>query len=402
MKEYFKLFEEVVLVPNTKGNGALYNLLTGNVYELSREQTKGLMLLEDGATVAEATRQLSHSFDLLSYLNLLSEESFGFFSSTSSFVPKMYHTDSLLKQTSIKIPPAISKAFIVLENDCYQKCDYCNAEYVRKNACIGCFRQIACDSDKRTSFNQYITFLNYMKKIKAQSIYFTGGDLIYKWTDNLSIIKEAANLGFQRIFIILGGIHEIPSNIIRQLDVLHVSPIFQVIVDEKGEIENPNLVANANSDSYFCVLFKTNDSALMIESANKIRSTYNLKGIFIDRIVRKQEIQPLDYEFFRPKRATSVEDFSYALEYNQCLNGTITLNTTQEILVCPRMTKIVVGDIDSYDDCLSEEKAQVYWGITKDKVRPCHNCHLKYICGDCRFFEMSLSNELYLTVNCHQ
>lgn len=400
MNKYFKLFEEIVLVPNTDGRGALYNLLTGNVYELTKNQAKCLLLLENGSTVDDIIELLPSSFDLDSYLKLLVEESFGYFSSTNSFIPKMYHTDSLLKQTSLKIPPSISKVFIILENNCNQDCDYCDTKYVRQNACIGCFRQKNEIATKHTSFEQYLTFLHYMKKIKAQTVYFTGGDLLAKWDDNLPIIKEAVNLGFQHIFIILGGVGKISQKIINQLNELNVHPIYQVIVNEHGLIENHDLIANASQNCYFCLLYKTHDSNIIIDSANKINQVYNLKGIFIDRLIKKSDIQHFDFDFLRPKRTTSVEDFSFSLEYNQCLNGTISLNTNQEIIVCPRLTELVVGHIDNCYECLSEKSAQLYWGLTKDKIKLCRDCHLRYICGDCRFLEMSFSQDLYSTVNC--
>lgn len=401
MKKYFKLFEEVVLIPNINGKGALYNLLTGNVYELSVEQTKCLIYLENGGSIEEFCTKYIMSDDYLEdYLQLLIEESLGFFSNKEEFVPKLHHTDKLLKQTSIKVPPTVAKAFIVLENDCHQECDYCDSKYLRQYGCLGCFRQKKRGMKEETSIIQYISFLKYMKKVSAEKIYFTGGDLLMKWSQNKLIIEEAVHLGFKEIFIIFGGKHEIPQEIITYLSSHNIVPIFQVIVDEHGNIENSNLITFANKNSYFCILFKNHNPRLIVDSANKIQRDYNIKAMFIDRLIKLEDVKPDDYEFLRPKRQTSIADFSYSLEYNKCLNGTISLNTNCEILVCPRLKETSVGHIDKLYECLSEDNAQLYWELTKDKIEPCVNCHLRYICGDCRFLEFKLSHNLYTTINC--
>lgn len=41
------------------------------------------------------------------------------------------------------------------------------------------------------------------------------------------------------------------------------------------------------------------------------------------------------------------------------------------------------------------EKAKKYWLITKDRIKKCKDCELRYVCFDCREIVKRKTNDLY-------
>lgn len=59
--------------------------------------------------------------------------------------------------------------------------------------------------------------------------------------------------------------------------------------------------------------------------------------------------------------------------------------------------KLKAVEIVSLLDDVSEliNKAKFYWGITKDKVKKCCNCELRFACFDCREIAYRKNKNIY-------
>ncbi len=92
------------------------------------------------------------------------------------------------------------------------------------------------------------------------------------------------------------------------------------------------------------------------------------------------------------------EDFYiFNKKYNSCWGKKIAITKDGKIRPCI-YSEIIIGDINKDDIEDIMKKAKKYWNITKDKVKICKDCELRYVCFDCREIAQRKNNgNLYAT-----
>lgn len=97
------------------------------------------------------------------------------------------------------------------------------------------------------------------------------------------------------------------------------------------------------------------------------------------------------------------ELFSESMHFNNCLHKKMTIDETGNIKNCPssisQFGNIYTSDFE-IEDILKNKKFTKNWNITKDMVKDCQVCELRYICLDCRVFTTNDEN-LTKPANCN-
>lgn len=80
--------------------------------------------------------------------------------------------------------------------------------------------------------------------------------------------------------------------------------------------------------------------------------------------------------------------------FNSCWGKKIAITTDLKIRPCI-YSRIIIGDLirDEIMDVIL--KAKEYWHLTKDNVKKCKDCELRYVCFDCREIAYRKNNDLY-------
>ena len=87
--------------------------------------------------------------------------------------------------------------------------------------------------------------------------------------------------------------------------------------------------------------------------------------------------------------------------YNTCWKKQIAVQDNGDVTPCI-FSDHVTGNIfkDKIYDIIP--KMEKYWKISKDKVKKCKDCELRYICFDCRVIACKKGGGLYAeNPNCH-
>jgi len=86
--------------------------------------------------------------------------------------------------------------------------------------------------------------------------------------------------------------------------------------------------------------------------------------------------------------------FRFNMKYNSCWGKNIAITKDNKIKPCI-FSEIVIGDLEKDNIYDMIEKIKGYWFITKDKVKKCKDCELRYVCFDCREIPLRMTGDLY-------
>lgn len=401
MKKFFRLYEECFLIQNKNKSSAIYNVLDGNVYEIDAENTQILSLCENNIEISEIAKILNLEFDsIFKILKDFSKNNIGTFFERPVYVEKMIIDKTWQNNSFLKVAPTYRMAYIILENECNKECKGCNIDYIRKFPCMGCFK--SNNQQQRAEINKYLKFIDYLKEVGVNEIYFSGGDITNHFEENLKIIKYASMLGINKLFIFLGNYTTISLEQVEQLRKLNINLFFNFYLNENNclqEKEKLEMLFKKEKDSAL-IMFPDNITIQTYNKViNKIKVEYNPFQIFTDIYIYKKDLYK-NRKKLHDFRRTSIYDFSLVRANNKCMNGMITFFTNGNIGVCPRLSELTLGNSDYIVECTKNEKLDKYWKLTKDNIDKCGECHLRYICSDCRFTEFQFDHNLLAMNTC--
>lgn len=94
--------------------------------------------------------------------------------------------------------------------------------------------------------------------------------------------------------------------------------------------------------------------------------------------------------------------FSESINFNNCLNRKISINTKGEILNCPSMLNTNYGNIaeNSLTSVIENSDFRRFWNIRKDDITGCSECEFRYMCIDCRAFVEEPGDEFSKPLKC--
>ncbi|MBN2260739.1 MAG: hypothetical protein JW702_09345 [Clostridiales bacterium] len=122
------------------------------------------------------------------------------------------------------------------------------------------------------------------------------------------------------------------------------------------------------------------------------------KNISTHKIIIKQ------YDYYECINKTTIissfkpankDIYEFNMNRNSCWGNKIAITNDYKIRPCI-YSNIVIGEIkkDSIDSIIRLCK-QRYWSITKDKVKDCNICELRYVCFDCREIAWRTKKDLF-------
>lgn len=86
--------------------------------------------------------------------------------------------------------------------------------------------------------------------------------------------------------------------------------------------------------------------------------------------------------------------YRFNREFNSCWGKKIAVMRDGKVRPCI-YSEVIIGDLNSEPAEDIIERARSYWEITKDRVKKCRDCELRYICFDCREIARRKENDLY-------
>jgi radical SAM protein with 4Fe4S-binding SPASM domain len=102
------------------------------------------------------------------------------------------------------------------------------------------------------------------------------------------------------------------------------------------------------------------------------------------------ELSRVTAEFFKLKET----HYRFNREFNSCWGKKIAVMRDGKVRPCI-YSEVVIGDLNTEPAADILERARGYWEITKDKVKRCRDCELRYICFDCREIARREENDLH-------
>ncbi|MDW2800888.1 hypothetical protein RZO55_25290 [Clostridium boliviensis] len=407
MKRYFQLFEECLLVNNSNDGGAVYNLISGDVFTYKISETNILALCEKKNSIDNISKSLNilHEY-LISFFDKLVEANLGFYSDEPVYVEKMIIDYNWMELSYLNERPVVERAFILLNSKCDCDCYYCNENSIRMNSCVGCFKDTDIINGTTTTYDDYAIALDYLKLLGTNTIFFSGGNFFQDFYRNIKVIKYAKEISIKNILLYLGNNQNINQEywgILKQLDI---NIYIQIpILDEKS-IHNNLLINSIKGILPFSVILLfdiMHDTEFKKEVIEDCSSTFIPKEIYTDLVINTSRNDSiLNNNLYELKR-TSIQDYNIRHVYNTCMHGLLTITSHKTVTICPKINE-PLGKIDDFTNLTSSKKLNQFWKLTKDKIEKCKGCNIRYICKDCRYIEKKLSgsiNESRLCAACN-
>lgn len=402
MKKYFQLFEECILVYNSVGEGAIYNLLSGDVFQYNIDETNILKLCEKKNAIQQVIKLLNKSSEIvLRFLDKLATANLGFYSDKPVYIEKMLIDYNWQELSFIKDRPTIERAYILLNKVCDCNCIYCDENHIRLNECVGCFKNIN-SSGEETAVEEYFMALDKLKLLGVNTIFFSGGNIFENFERNITIIKYAKKIFINNIVLFLGCNQTVEQKYWEELRRIDIDICIQVPIQDKKSIYNNSLLNDVKGKLAFSIILLfdiMHDDAIKNEIIQECLVTFEPLKIYMDLTVDIRQIHKAPKKQMFELRRTSIYDFNLSRVYNRCMNGLLTITANKMITVCPKISE-PIGRMDDFINSLSSEKINKYWRLTKDKIEGCKDCNIRYICKDCRYIEMKLSGNLYGNRSC--
>ncbi len=410
MDKMFKIKQQFSLVTGKNGK-AIYDLSTGDIYELNGEYCEALdnyNILEDVFIINENNNYIFKE---------LEEMGIGIISDKNDVLFRYEDIVSSMISNNLNVSNHLESAFIEVTNKCNLNCSFCEQNVV--NRATSCKR--FSKEGKRVNLDKIKEYIIDSYHVGVNNISIIGGEPLLETDYVYEIIKVANSLEMKINIFTNGTIF--PSNSLLELfKETDIQLTVQFITDDKmlgDEI--------TNYKNYWDIM-KNNISELILHGVNIrgqiIIGSFNEKEI--DRIlnsVKDLEIEDISYNYITP---TSKNDFSISdkrqlfnkkhnikrvnktLYHNMktkqiCFSNLIALSVEGDFIPCPSL-RLKLGNIETTTlaDILNSNEYQKLKFLCKDKIDHCKFCKLRYGCMDCRAIEYTATGKINGLINCEE
>ncbi|MDE7424898.1 MAG: radical SAM protein, partial [Lachnospiraceae bacterium] len=228
MKKYFQLFEECILVYNSADEGAIYNLLSGDVFQYNIFETNILTLCEKKNSIQQVIKLLNASNEsVYSFLDKLATANLGFYSDKSVYIEKMLIDYNWRELSFLKDRPVIERAYILLDKVCDCNCIYCDENHIRLNSCVGCFKNVNILGGE-TTVEEYLMTLDKLKLLGTNTVFFSGGNFFENFYKKIKIVKYAKEIFIKNIVLFLGCNQTVKKEYLKELKQIDIDICIQV------------------------------------------------------------------------------------------------------------------------------------------------------------------------------
>lgn len=368
---YFRLNPECYFI---KGgcNGAIYDLIDGNVYALDSSESQKIEDCENNRIVDPADP----------FLLDLRKRVVGNFYPEKVFIQKL-RLGSPIAEYQQGIPPVLSRAFLEIGNHCDRSCWYCGYHGIsRSMGCLGC--NIWPEDGMPVSTDRWKELIDELHLLQCRSLFIKGGDLSKEWKKTCDLLNYA-DKKFEKIYI-TGHRAHLSKEACEQLKNV------AYLILQTDSLED--------IDDQFVYLFTTEN-----QDADRLTGPPH-DNVIVDRIYRNLDrLNPGSHQHLkRSIEKTSLERFTHNNILHPCLGNSITISWNGKVLPCPMMRKHSLGNI--MENKLwtfltgAQGSIQKYWNINLNTLKRCNICEFRYACIDCRALEAALTGDLYSKLLC--
>lgn len=362
---FFRLNPECYFVPGTQ-NGAIYDLVEGNLYALNHLESELIKKCENNERIQ----------NIDPFLSDLKRRCIGNFYEDKVYIEKI-RLGSPIQDYQLGRPPFIARAFLEINNTCNRSCWYCGRHGINRNmGCLGCNKWD--ETGENLNIVTWKRIIDELKDLECNSIIFTGGDLTQNWAKTLEIVNYAGN-AFEKKIVILnsGNFKDTFAEDLKNKAQILIQTEDQNIIQE----QNLYLLSVDNEKKY-------PDEGQFSENVAIEAISHDFRTLQSDHpIITKQKLKKVD--IFR---------FSHNQKVHPCLGNSIAISWKGEVLPCPLLRAHSFGNIKDrqlftfFED--HENGLDKYWNLRLETFEKCKKCEFKYACTDCRALEEALTGDL--------
>ena len=406
IKNYFRLLPTCTFI-NGKNDGCLYDTLTGKMIQLDIEKTNSLKKCENNISLLEIKEDTS-------FLSELIEMRIGDYYEYPIYVEPININYVVEKDKIMPQNYYLNKMYLEISTQCNLNCFFCNRDNIL-------FRKTGCklwikDQDEDLNIEQYEEAIKSFKNLRGEEILFIGAEPLLKIDLMRKIIYLAQKNGINKFTVYTNGTlitndmidFFSKNNITINLEIFSLNVnTYKIITSHQYEVDNILTIikdmVNKNINVISNVLInKYNDNEIenIVEALKQYIPRNRIK---IEFIYNKPENNYYSTKFIndiynrdRYFGITNNLKINYLKLYNSCLYGKIAITITGDVLLCPMMRTIKLGNIKNknLNEILKNSKYDEYTKINADSISQCSECSFKYNCTDCRAIEMSATNDL--------
>jgi len=393
---FFKLNEDCFLVSGSK-NGAIYNLISGEVFSINNISRNLLSACEKGLNVFDfILDQEIKNKDLIDFLSLLRKKKLGNF----------FSSDVSIYKLKIKKPPILEFVWVEISSVCNLSCFHCCGE----------FGFLANTDEPSASTSVFKKLLTDVYHMGCRRIQFIGGEPLMRRSVLRELILHSKKLGFTFIEVFTNGTI-LDENILRFFKSNDVK-IAISIYGFKAIHEN----VTRTTGSY-------DKTITSIHSALKINIPVRVAIISmgnneedVDKLVlylKKVGVHQIKIDIVRPAgrgvvcvnnspslankylikkpifTSCFLKDFARARYGHTCFSKNIYISNSGDVRPCVMDQDIIFGNIqrEKISDILQKKSTKDIRGFSKDMVEKCKDCEFRYCCFGCypvlKFFNNS-------------
>jgi len=369
---YFRLNPECYYIKGAR-NGAIYDLIEGNVYALTSDESRTIDACEKNG---EADPQDP-------FLRDLKHRIVGNFYPKKVFIEKL-RLGSPIAEYQEGNPPAICSAVLEIGNECDRSCWYCGQSGIsRSRGCLGC--NIWAEDGTPVSMDRWKELIDELSRLHCMSILVKGGDLTRDWEMTRGILEYATE-HCEKVFLI--GHRE------------HFSEDKLAYLENKVTLilQTDDLSGIGDRHSYL----------LPVDYAKSPELSGDLpKNVMIDMVSRTftplQPGSPLNAKKKIPR--TNLFTFTHHNRLHPCLANSVTIAWNGEVLPCPMMRDHSLGNINdrklwTFFRNTEDSIQKKYWNLSLNGLDKCSACEFRYSCSDCRALETAKTGDLKRKVLC--
>lgn len=407
MNKYFRLHEECFFVPDRDGSGAIYNVFSGDIFKVSENEAKIIMLLENNESIDKIPDKIPNVTEtfLIDRLNTYKENEIGTFYDRPVYINKLMIDYKAMQSIPTTSSIILTRAIISLSNVCHQKCKFCYpAQYIGDNTCI------CCSGLEKNIQQQYMEIERLRKiivsitKLKCENVVIKIPDIEVKSEYFLKCLDIIMEYSFLSSTVILGN--PCSKSILFNLLQYNINLIIQKEIKDAKDIRHTiklynELISMKNHKKislHFIVYDEELKSGLLAELQNINRREINC---VISMYVQKDEVALNYLDKFKFLKRTSIESFSFNQYYNSCLGGLIYFDQNGDVYPCPNLLDFKFGNIDDFKQVWNEEGLHKFWHETSiDNIKKCRTCSVRYACNNCRANEYILGGNILEEITC--
>jgi radical SAM protein with 4Fe4S-binding SPASM domain len=271
-------------------------------------------------------------------------------------------------------PPQLYRAFLEINNLCNRNCRLCGFYGIKNSKRCLSYNKWA-RNDEPLATGMWRKLSEDLKDLGCIDLFVTAGDLTLTWDETKNIVDHAHGK-FDSIYITIPqrNLFENIGGYLRNKAKL----IVQLGNSDKNSLERQINYLVIQPESW-----RTVDKAIN----ENITEGFNI--IHSEIILNRPAAGP-------KKRA----DLNFLNDriFHSCLNHTIAVTYTGDVLPCPIMRDHKFGNVKEEElwAILSKQWKKIYniWTLNLDKIEPCSYFGFRYSCADCRALEETLTGRL--------